>query len=227
MTADARGSAAVSGIVLAGGASRRFGADKLAAVIDGVTLLDLAVQSLSGIVGEIVVVVAPGRPLPDIGPAIDRGEAGGHLAELRLATDPEPFGGPLVGLRSGLLAARGSRVIVIGGDMPSVVPAVLVLLGERAPAALADDEGILRPLPCALDRAPALTVAERLLGGGERRLRTLLAELGVEPIPRAEWAPADPAGASLLDVDEPADLPGSSRAPTSRSGPWREEEPGP
>ena len=220
MTTDPAIGATTSGIVLAGGESRRFGSDKLQVPIDGVPLLDLAVGSLIDLVDEIIVVVAPGRAMPAVG--ADLGPA-----PVRFAVDPEQFGGPLVGIRTGLAAARGGRVIVVGGDMPSVVPGVLELLLDRSPAALADEADVLRPLPCVLDRIPALSAADRLLGSGQRRLRALLVELGTVAVPRADWAVEDPAGLSLRDIDEPTDMPGSSRAPTFRSGPWREEEPGP
>jgi molybdenum cofactor guanylyltransferase len=214
------GPPAISGIVLAGGASRRFGGDKLAEPIDGVALLDLAIQSLIGVVDEIVVVVAPGRALPRLEPPPGLGAP-------RFAVDPERFGGPLVGIRTGLDVAVGSTVVVIGGDMPAIVPAVLALLIGAAPAALADDAGVLRPLPCALDRQAALVEAERLLAGGERRLRALLAALGTAALPRPTWAALDPSAQTLVDIDERADLADRQRGPDHSIEAPREEEPGP
>ncbi|HLY14429.1 MAG TPA: molybdenum cofactor guanylyltransferase, partial [Candidatus Limnocylindrales bacterium] len=161
---------ASSGIVLAGGASRRFGSDKLAEPIDGVSLLERSVAALAGIVAEIVVVIAPDRAEPGIRTA--------GSTPIRFVADAEPFGGPLAGLRTGLAAARGATVLVVGGDMPSMRPAVLERLLRIAPAALGDQAGVLRPLPCALERDPALAHADALLAGGERRLRALLAALG-------------------------------------------------
>jgi molybdopterin-guanine dinucleotide biosynthesis protein A len=210
----------ISGIVLAGGESRRFGGDKLAERIHGRSLIELAARSLPGVVDEIVVVVAPGRPLPEL-------DLGGDPPPLRFTPDPAPFEGPLAGLRTGLAAARGVTVVVIGGDMPSVVPAVLALLLRHAPSALLDEAGVLRPLPVALERATALAAAERLLAGGERRLRALLAELGTEALPRAAWAAEDPGGLTLLDIDERADLARQQQGSDLAIGALREEEPGP
>ena len=51
---------AASGIVLAGGAARRFGGDKLAATFEGRTLLEHAVGAVAGLASEVIVVVAPG-----------------------------------------------------------------------------------------------------------------------------------------------------------------------
>ena len=188
-----------SGIVLAGGASRRFGGDKLAEPIGGLSLIELAVGALAGLVSEIVVVIAPGRAAPVL--------RTGAQTPIRFAADAEAFGGPLVGLRTGLAAARGKAAIVVGGDMPSMLPAVLEELLGHVPAALEDQAGVLRPLPCALDRTVALATAEALLAGGERRLRALLAELGTTALPWADWRADDPEGLTLVDIDERSDLP--------------------
>lgn len=188
-----------SGIVLAGGASRRFGSNKLAEPIDGTPLLDRAIGALAGIVDEIIVVVAPNQAEPRPAPA--------GPTPLQVVADPEPFGGPLVGLRAGLHAARGATVIVVGGDMPSMRPSVLELLLARPPAALADQDGVRRPLPCSLERAAALLAADALLASGERRLRALLTSVGTTMVPWAEWQPQDPAGLTLVDIDERSDLP--------------------
>ncbi|MGH2464292.1 MAG: molybdenum cofactor guanylyltransferase [Candidatus Limnocylindrales bacterium] len=188
-----------SAIVLAGGASRRFGRDKLEARIDGRTLLDRAIRAVEVLVDEVVVVTAPGRDLPVLAP-------GDRPAPVRFIADQEAYGGPLVGLRSGLGAADGDTVLVVGGDMPTLVPAVLALLLGRSPAALGDASGALRPLPCSLERQAALKTADELLAAGERRLRAALARLGTIAVPWLEWQVLDPAGLSLVDIDEPGDL---------------------
>jgi molybdopterin-guanine dinucleotide biosynthesis protein A len=210
----------VSGIVLAGGASRRFGSDKLIEPIDGISLLERAIRALDGIVDEVVVVTAPDRP--PSGQAVAR--AG---PPIRWVQDAEALGGPLAGLATGLQAATGATVLVVGGDMPYLVPAVLRRLIGGPPAALADASGTLRPLPCALDRTSALLAADELLAGGERRLRTLLARLGTTAVPWASWSPDDPDGWTLVDIDERADLDRKQRDPDLSIGVSREEEPGP
>src|SRR5258705_4780275 len=101
---------AVRGIVLAGGRSRRFGPDKLAARLGRGTLLDRSVAALAAVVTDLVVVVAPGDdrvPAPTAGP-------------LRVVADPEAHGGPLVGLLAGLEAVDQPLVVVVGGDMPAL-----------------------------------------------------------------------------------------------------------
>jgi molybdopterin-guanine dinucleotide biosynthesis protein A len=188
-----------SGVVLAGGASRRFGGDKLAEPIDGISLLERSIAALAGLVDEVIVVVAPNRPAPAL-------EAGG-TTRIRVVADPEPFGGPLAGLRTGLNAAGGATVIVVGGDMPSMRPAVLELLLGQPPAALGDQAGVLRPLPCSLDRAAALLAADALLASGERRLRALLTGIATKKLAWSDWQALDPTGLTLVDIDERSDVP--------------------
>ena len=188
-----------SGVVLAGGASRRFGGDKLAEPIDGIPLLERSIAALAGLVDEIIVVVAPNRPAPSLERA--------RTTPIRIVADPEAFGGPLVGLRTGLEAALGATVIVVGGDMPSMRPAVLELLLTRPSAALGDHAGVLRPLPCSLDRASALLAADALLASGERRLRALLTSVDTTMVPWRDWQAVDPSGLTLVDIDERSDLP--------------------
>lgn len=196
----------VSGIVLAGGASRRFGADKLAATLDGRPLLERAIEAVAAVASEVVVVVAPGdmRPLPDV--------AG---VPVRRAQDPETHGGPLVGLLAGLEAAREPIALVAGGDMPTLSIDVLralvaPLLAEgaegNADAAVLVRHGVDRPLPAAVRNGAATEAARRLLGQDERSLVALFRTLRTRRIAEADWRALDPGGETLLDVDTPADL---------------------
>ncbi len=193
------------GIVLAGGRSGRFGRDKLAEPVDGTPLLWHPIRALAAAgFPEIVVVLSPVAPEPSL--------PGDLPATIRFVRDPEPFGGPLVGLRAGLAAATTRLVVVVAGDQPTLEPALLRLLAagldEPGPSAVVpvDPDGRPRPLPCALDRVAALEAAEAILGRGDRRLRDLLAELPVRALPEAAWRAVDPGAGWTRDVDEPGDL---------------------
>jgi molybdopterin-guanine dinucleotide biosynthesis protein A len=188
----------VTGIVLAGGRSSRFGRDKLAERIDGRTLLDSAIEGVTPASTEILVVATP-----DAAPALP--------AEARLIHDPVAFEGPLAGVAAGLKAAGESIVLVVGGDMPTLVGAVIdsMLAALDVPgveAAVLEHEGRARPLPIALRRDPALAAADALLANGQRRLRALTETLETAVIPEATWRALDPYGMTVRDVDTPADL---------------------
>lgn len=196
----------VTGIVLAGGASRRFGRDKLAEPVAGQPLLARAVTAVAAVCGEVVIVVAPGAPDPSVeaGPAVS----------VRVVRDAVAHQGPLAGLAAGLADTTTPLAVVVGGDMPVLVPALLEALVRRlaehpedGPAlAVLGAGGWARPLPGALRVAAARPVVEVLLRSGERRLRAIFDAVATLVLPEAEWRPFDPDGASLRDVDRPEDL---------------------
>lgn len=188
----------VTAVVLAGGRSSRFGRDKLVERIDGRTLLDSAIDGVTPAATEILVVAAP-----DAAPDLPSGA--------RLVHDPIPFEGPLAGVAAGLRAANESMVLIVGGDMPTLVGAVIdsmliALDVAGVEAVVLEHESRARPLPIALRRDPASTAADRLLADGERRLRTLLETLETTVIPEATWRALDPYGMTVRDIDTPADL---------------------
>ncbi|TCM17755.1 molybdenum cofactor guanylyltransferase [Novosphingobium sp. PhB165] len=79
----------ILGAVLAGGQSSRFGSDKALAMLDGHSLLALAVDTLSGWCEYVVVTgreTAPAPTLPDW-PAAGMGPLGGLAAAMRHAQD--------------------------------------------------------------------------------------------------------------------------------------------
>ena len=100
--------------------------------------------------------------------------------------------------------------VVVGGDMPWLAPAVLrrlaMSIGPRASAATLEVAGSIQPLPLAIDVQAARRSASSILARGGRSLRDLLLELGAIAVPAAAWRNLDPTGATLADVDRPADL---------------------
>jgi molybdenum cofactor guanylyltransferase len=189
-----------SGIVLAGGRSSRFGSDKLLTDWDGKPLVEHAIAAVGKVCQEVIVVTGPEHVS-----LVAR--LSGHVVE-----DQQPFQGPLAGARSGLQAAALPIALVVGGDMPTLVPAVLRLLLERlaasdADAAILGSAATRQALPLAVCRAPALDRAHALLGDGERSLQSLVDALGAVTIDESIWRLLDPDAATLRDIDRPADLP--------------------
>lgn len=190
-----------TGIVLAGGRSIRFGADKLAAPYRGAPLLHGAVSRLFEVCDEVVVVLSPEAAEPALPPE----------GRVRFARDLSEGEGPLAGLYAGLMAARTELALVAGGDMPdlqlSVLREMLGVAREDAVDAvvLADGER-WRPLPCVVRMLEALDAAHTLLHLGGRRLRSMLEALHPAVIPEAQWTALDPAKRTLFDVDEPGDI---------------------
>jgi molybdopterin-guanine dinucleotide biosynthesis protein A len=187
----------VAAVILAGGRSSRFGRDKLAEPIDGRPMLHHAIDAVRPLTFEIVVVAAP-----DASPAVPD--------DIRIVFDPVAFEGPLVGARAGIEAVSGSIVVLVGGDMPDLVGAVLesmvAALGSASSAVVLEHDGRPGPLPIVVRRGPALAVLDRLLGQGERRLGALMDALQTRVIAEATWRALDPDGATVRDIDTEADL---------------------
>jgi molybdopterin-guanine dinucleotide biosynthesis protein A len=187
--------------VLAGGRSSRFGSDKLAARIDGVSILERAVRALAALTGDLIVVIGPSGPEPVLPEDLP----------YRFARDPQPFEGPLAGVAAGLAVVETEVTVVVAGDMPFVSPEVvreMLRVASEAPVdgvALTDGDRV-RPVPCALRTEPALDAARSLLATEERRLRALLDALRIAAIDEPTWTRLDPARRTLVDVDEPGDL---------------------
>lgn len=196
----------VCAIVLAGGGSSRFGSDKLAADLDGAPVLHHALRAAAAVADEIILVIGPGSPVPALPRALE--------PRVRVGRDTEPLGGPLAGLAAGLalVGDEPPRIaVVVGGDMPGLLPDVLALLAESLAVrkdlvAMTLAASQPAPLPLALRPGPARAATVALLAGGQRRLRALLEAVPAGTVPAGTWRPLDPEGATLVDIDTPGDL---------------------
>jgi molybdenum cofactor guanylyltransferase len=190
----------ITGIVLAGGRSSRFGSDKMAADYRGRPLLLSAIDAVSAVADDILLVLAPEADPP-----------GGLAAGVRIARDPAAYGGPLRGLAAGLASVTTDLALVAGGDMPRLSSSVLRKMCRTIESSDVDAVALLegtkrRPLPLVLRSRVGETVDD-LLERGERSLKSLLEAVRVSDIPEATWRSIDPDGGTLLDVDRPEDLP--------------------
>ena len=166
----------ILGCVLAGGQSTRFGSDKALAEFAGETLLARAVDALSGLCEQVVVVgreVAPAPCLPDW-PHAGMGPLGGIAAALHLARQ-ESF----------------TAVLTCGVDSLGLPDDLLKLLSP-APAFLADQPVIgLWPISA----GPKLDTL--LKSDGRHSLRAFAEAIGARPVQLS----ANPA-----NINTPADL---------------------
>jgi molybdopterin-guanine dinucleotide biosynthesis protein A len=173
-----------------------------------------AIRAVAAVALEIVVALpadlrAPEPSLPKLPGTVS----------VRFVRDAEPDGGPLVGLDAALHAVTADRVIVVGGDMPRLRPAVFEAMLDRLdhpdrldqPAAVVEavvlgERGAARPLPAALRAGPARDAVTLALAAGERSLRAMLARLVTAELDAAVLNRLDPDAETLIDVDEPNDL---------------------
>jgi molybdopterin-guanine dinucleotide biosynthesis protein A len=139
---------AIVGVVVAGGASSRFGSDKALAILDGETLVERALRRLRAVCGETVVADA-GRGLVAGVDSVPDGPGQGPIAAVLGAARHRP----------------GRALLVLACDLPLVSAALLRrIAGEAGDWVVPRHAGGLEPL-CALYRPAALEA----LGDNERR----------------------------------------------------------
>ena len=190
---------AVAGIVLAGGGSRRMGADKCAADLGGSTLVQRVADALDAVADEVVTVTAPGRPPPLV-------RSPGSLYH---AVDSIADGGPLVGILAGLEATSAPVALVVACDLPFVRPELLRLLAARAEAGARFVVPVHEGQPqllCSAWRGDAAAALRARVEAGERAVHAMLDALDAELLPPDAWREADPDGRSFVNVNTPDDL---------------------
>jgi molybdopterin-guanine dinucleotide biosynthesis protein A len=166
----------LTGVLLVGGASTRFGSPKALAMIDGETFADRGRRVLAAACDEVLVVGKRGELPFDV---IDDG------SETRA---------PIAGVVAGLRAAANEVAVFLPVDCPWMTPEALRALGEACRDAAVPRSG---PLPGAW-AVSALPVLEARLANGPLGLHRAYDELDVATVD------LDPA--VLADVDTPADL---------------------
>lgn len=186
----------VSGAVLAGGRSRRFGADKASAPWNGSTLVESVSDSLAGLFQvRLIIVKTPGTLA--------------HLARPDRLIVPDAFAEhhALGGIYSALGAAPAERVFACACDMPFLRPALISALCAASPgfdAVVPIWEGELQPL-CAVYSKACLPAIERLVAEGRLGVRDLFPRVRARVFSEAEARAVDPEGRSFLDIDTAAD----------------------
>jgi molybdenum cofactor guanylyltransferase len=193
-----------AGIVLAGGRSTRMGTPKAALEWHGSTLLRRVTGVLARVVdGPVLVVRAPGQPLPAL------------PGQIEVAEDPEEGLGPLQGLAVGLagVADRAGVAFVCSTDLPFLHPAFVrrVLHAvEPTDVGLPVARGYPQPLAAGYRTALA-DVAQKLVAGRRLRPAFLFEECRVTRLDEAALradpvlAALDPELESVVNVNEPAD----------------------
>jgi molybdopterin-guanine dinucleotide biosynthesis protein A len=169
----------LTGVLLVGGASRRFGSPKALARFNGKTFAEKA----WGVLGE----------------ACDERLAFGKACDelplpFAVHDDGTLVRAPLAGVVAGLRMARNEVCVFLPVDVPFATPELVRKLGEACRDAAVPASG---PLPGAYSRN-VLPVLERRLAAGELALRAAIAELDTTILE------LDPG--LLVNVNEPEEL---------------------
>lgn len=175
---------ALTGALLVGGGSSRFGSPKALASLAGETLADRGWRVLGELCEERLAV----------------GKAADHLPlPFSLLDDGTDVRAPIAGVVAALRAAQHDVCVVLPVDCPLVTADLLAALADACEGDAAVPQ--TGPLPGAYRRS-ALPVLEGRLRDGELALRDALAELDAAVVACDE--------SQLANVNTPDDLPGVS-----------------
>jgi len=185
----------VTGAILAGGKSRRWGRDKVTLRFGGQPLARWVAEALRPVVTDLWLVTNHPQTHLSLG--------------LPLVTDLVPFLGPVGGLATALFYARTPWVLLASADAPGLSPDLIGALAKAAgqtsrPALVCRSEWGLEPFPGLyaarlLPRVQEFLQKNRSFRGFLERIRPQVWEPGT-------WRTFDPEGTSFINLNEPEDL---------------------
>ena len=186
----------VTGVLLAGGKSRRMGEDKRHLVVGEQTLLERGLAVLQSTFREVLVVIA--QDSPPLG------------VDARVVRDLVPDCGSLGGLYTGLMQATTPYIFVVACDMPFLNQPVIAQFTSRTAIAdivMAKLDGRLHPMHALYSKrcVPAL---EEMIRTRQLKIQEIVSELSlrVRYVTEADLLTIDPSGRSFYTVNTMEDL---------------------
>jgi molybdopterin-guanine dinucleotide biosynthesis protein A len=188
----------VSGVVLAGGESRRLGRNKALERIGDQTLIERVVGCIAPVSAEVIVVVgspkkAGALPLPP---------------HVRVVSDRYPRCGSLGGIFTGLSASREPWILLVACDMPFLDPRLmrrLMAMRRGVDAVVPCLNGRPEPLHALYSKA-CLEPMERMLQMGLLKIAPLFEMVRVRYVDERTIDRIDPHHRSFFNVNSPADV---------------------
>jgi molybdopterin-guanine dinucleotide biosynthesis protein A len=185
----------ITGAVLAGGKSLRFGRNKALEKFEGKRLLERAIESVRPFCDRIIVVVNEIEPYRDIG--------------VTLASDIIRHQGPLGGIYTALLFSPAEWVLVKAVDMPFLVPGLASLLIDAKlgfDAVVPEVNDAYDPLLALYNRRCIPAIARQLGSPDDRRVIGFYRKIKLRTVAEKEWRKVDPGALSFRNVNTPSDL---------------------
>ena len=184
----------VSGLILAGGKSRRMGANKAFLEVGGRPIIERVIEQVALVSQEILLLTNT----PD------------EYAHLGYPTVPDvyPGQGSLIGIYSGLKAASHPVGLVVACDMPFLDASLLRYMISLAPGhdvVVPRTEQGVEPLH-ALYSKTCLPAMEGLLQRDTLKVIAFYSQVRVRYVEQAEIETLDPQHLSFFNVNSPADL---------------------
>jgi len=184
---------ATSGVILAGGESRRMGSDKSLLPLEGERFIERIYQLMASLFDEVLIVTNA----PDLY---------NHIP-CRKVPDRYRGQGALAGIHTGLHYAKHPRIFVVATDMPYLQAELirhLCLSAVDADVVIPRSHHSLEPLHACYSKN-CLPAIEALLQEGNQRIIEFFSQVRVTEIPVANWQAFDPEGLSFRNINTPQD----------------------
>jgi molybdopterin-guanine dinucleotide biosynthesis protein A len=188
----------VSGVILAGGVSRRLEKNKALERIGGKALIERVIDSLVPLTTEVLAVVA--RP--------EQATALRLPPSLRVVSDRYPGGGSLGGIFTGLEASAEPWSLVVACDMPFLNRELLrhlIAQSSNVDAVVPCLGGQPEPLHALYSKA-CLAPMERMLRAGDLKIAPLFEAVRVRYVDEETIDRIDPRHLSFFNINTQADL---------------------
>ena len=189
-----------TGVILAGGGSRRMGQNKALMRLGDETLIARTLKRLQSVTDEAILISNAPNLYTELG--------------VRVYEDLVPNTGVLGGVYTGLSYAGNNAVLCVACDMPLLQPNLLTyllsVLGEHDAVVpytrdVNDGNPKLQTL-CAVYSRRCAQVIRQMLDEGELRLHALCDRVPVRMVPPDEWRGFDPKGLSFVNINTREDF---------------------
>lgn len=190
-------------IVLAGGASSRFGQDKGVLELNGKPLIWHVVNAVSPLVDETIVVTSSKERAAKYAELVD--------ANVHFAVDVCESSSPLIGALTGFGLAQGQYSLVLPFDMPFVSRETISLLFELCTGKAAViprwPNGNVEPLHAVYHTKMALEASKAAVAEGKLHMRAMIEKLrGVRYVSTLVIQQLDPELHTFFNINTLADL---------------------
>ncbi|MGB9885458.1 MAG: molybdenum cofactor guanylyltransferase [Moorellales bacterium] len=190
----------VSGLILAGGRSRRMGRPKALLRLGGNSIIERVIAVAAAVVQEVLVVTNEPGAYAGLG--------------LPLVTDRVLGRGPLAGIHAGLMAATWDRALVLACDLPFLEPRLLQNLVEASfdfDAAVPIVRGYPEPLVAVYAKSCLPAIEQVLFESDKPKITGFFSQVRVRYLPEAELAAWTDVRRAFLNINTPEDLERAAR----------------
>jgi molybdopterin-guanine dinucleotide biosynthesis protein A len=186
----------MTGLIMAGGKSRRLGQDKRFLMLGGKSSLQRVLDAYQNLFDEILIVADSHKPFQSV--------------RVRVVEDLIPGAATLGGLYTGLFHAAGDRVFAGAVDMPCLSPATIKIVlehAERGDIIIPELNGKLQPMHAVYSKA-CLPYLKELIDRSRLKVQDLCAipQLRVHRLPQSMFEAVDPELRSFFNINMPEDL---------------------